>query len=125
MGKSKILIEKRSFLKNAGLYPVKSPDKIPTPEPSPESTLEPAVFDISKRTNGRAKKSQSKLHGEKNDEKNINAGIFNQYFKYQNPFFLKDSYKANKTRNENTVNHVNDVLFDLRNAGNKKETPEN
>ena len=64
MGKTKIPVEKRSFLKSAGLYPIKNLDKIPTPEPSPESTPEPAVFDISKPTKERAKKSQPKLHGD-------------------------------------------------------------
>ena len=61
-----------------------------------------------------------------NDEKNINAEIFNEYFKYQNPSILiKDIYNANQTRNEQIVNQVNDALIDLRNTVKKKKIPEN
>ena len=52
--------------------------------------------------------------------------IFNKYFKYQNPaFLLKDLLNNNRTKNEKIVNHVNNVLIDLKNAVNRKEIPKN
>ena len=61
-----------------------------------------------------------------NDGTNINTEILNKYFKHQNPtFLLKDLHKANKSKDEKIVNHVNDALIDLRNTVNRKELPEN
>ena len=48
------------------------------------------------------------------DEKCINNEIFWKYFKYQLPLFLlKDLFKV---KNYKLVNHIIDVLIDLRNT---------
>ena len=49
------------------------------------------------------------------NEKDINDGIFWDYFKYQNPSFLaKDLIRSMQAKNEKLVNNVNDRLMDLR-----------
>ena len=56
----------------------------------------------------------------KDDEKNINSELFNEYFGYQNPSFqVKDLIKANQT------NQTIDSANELRNSIIKKRIPEN
>ena len=59
------------------------------------------------------------------DKKDINDGIFWNYFKYQNPQFLaKALITAKQAKNEQLGNNVKDKLVDLRNAIRTK-IPEN
>ena len=60
------------------------------------------------------------------DEKDINAKIFWNYFKYQCPLFLaKDLITSKQAKNEQLVNSINGELIDLQNVITKKEIPEN
>ena len=62
----------------------------------------------------------------KNDEKNINTEVFNEYFGYQNPSFLaEDLFKANQVKNDQIVDQTIDSINELRNSIVKKEIPEN
>ena len=62
----------------------------------------------------------------KNDEKNINTEVFNEYFGYQNPSFLaEDLFKANQVKNNQIVDQTIDSINELRNSIVKKEIPEN
>lgn len=55
------------------------------------------------------------------DKKDINRKIFWNYFDYQSPSFLaKYLLKAKQANNQQSVNHINDSLIDLRNVANKK-----
>ena len=62
----------------------------------------------------------------KNDEKNRNTEVFNEYFGYQNPSFLaEDLFKANQVKNNQIVDQTIDSINELRNSIVKKEIPEN
>ena len=89
MRKGKMLVEKKSFLKNTGLL-LSAREKIvnnfksklfPTRNLEPE----PAVFDVPKLT----KKLKLTDIWKKiiRDEANINTVIFTEHFKYQNPSY--------------------------------------
>ena len=59
-------------------------------------------------------------------KKNINKEIPREFFEYQNSSFpAKDLYKANQTKNEQTVNQINDALIDLKNDVIRKTISEN
>ena len=62
----------------------------------------------------------------KNEEKNINEQIFNDFFNYHYPSFLvKDLYEENKNKNDKTVKNINESFINLRNSIKSKEIPEN
>ena len=100
-------------------------------EPTPKVAREPTPKPATEATSAKHKKSKLKL--QQNfineiiaDEKDINNGIFSNYFKYQKPSFLvKDLINAKQNKNEKLVNNINNGLIDLRNDSNMKEIPEN
>ena len=54
--------------------------------------------------------------------KKLNDKIFRNCFKYQNLSFLaKELVRANKDKNQQLVNNINDKLIDLRNIIIKKK----
>ena len=62
----------------------------------------------------------------KNDEKNINKEIFNEYFGHQNPSFLaKDLIETNQSKNKQIVQQFLDSFDELRSSIIKKEILEN
>ena len=62
----------------------------------------------------------------KNDERNINKQIFNEFFNYQNPSFLvKDLYEDIQNKNDKVVKNINESLINIINSINRKEVPEN
>ena len=102
-----------------GIFPTKNADKIPTPEPA----LEPTIEQTNKSSLNLYEDFFSKIA---NDKTNANTEIFHEYFNYYNPWTLvKDFYNVNQTRNEKIVTQVNDALTDLGNAINKNENPKN
>ena len=59
-------------------------------------------------------------------KKNMNDQIFREYFNYQSTSFLsKDFYVVNQNKNDIIVKYLTELLIDLRNSFNSKETPEN
>ena len=118
-------------------FPIKNLDKIPSRDPGTEPATEsevatePALKPATETTPTKHKKSKLKL--QQNfineiiaDEKDINNGIFSNYFKYQKPSFLvKDLINAKQNKNEKLVNNINNGLIDLRNNIKRKEIPEN
>ena len=59
-------------------------------------------------------------------KKNMNDQIFREYFNYQSTSFLsKDFYVVNQNKNDLIVKFLTELLIDLRNSFNSKETPEN
>ena len=118
-------------------FPIKNLDKIPSRDPGTEPATEsevatePAPKPATETTPTKHKKSKLKL--QQNfineiiaDEKDINNGIFSNYFKYQKPSFLvKDLINAKQNKNEKLVNNINNGLIDLRNNIKRKEIPEN
>ena len=66
------------------------------------------------------------LDGTKNEDKNINEQIFNEYFNYYYAsFLLKNLYEDNQNNNGKTVKNIHESLINLRNSSNGKEIPEN
>ena len=56
----------------------------------------------------------------------MNDQIFREYFNYQSTSFLsKDFYVVNQNKNDIIVKYLTELLIDLRNSFNSKETPEN
>ena len=63
------------------------------------------------------------LNKNANDETNKNNEIFNEYFKYHYlSFLVKRLYNANQTRNEKTVNQVNEELKFLKMKTQRKKS---
>ena len=63
------------------------------------------------------------LNKNANDETNKNNEIFNEYFKYHNlSFLVKRLYNANQTRNEKTVNQVNEEFKFLKMKTQRKKS---
>ena len=111
-------INKNSF--KTKIFPAKNSDKIPILEQEPE----PTVFTTPKPTKEWTNNSKSYVDFQNkitNDETNINAEIFNEYFKYHNPTcLLKDLFHTDETKNNKVVNCANDTLIDVINSVNKK-----
>ena len=100
----------------SNIFPIKTLDKIQTPEPKPDPTHESTGFNAPKATT----KSEQKISPLKLWENYINDKVFREYFTYQNPlFFIKDFHKANEAKIEKKINQVHDKLSDLRNNVNK------
>ena len=66
------------------------------------------------------------LNGIKNEEKNINEQIFNEFFSYHYlSFLVKDLYEDKQNINDKITRNINESLINLRNSINSKEIPEN
>ena len=61
----------------------------------------------------------------KNDLKNKNSEIFNEYFGYLTPFLLADLFKVNHVKSNQTVNHSNNSINELKNSIIKIKNPKN
>ena len=131
MGKGKMPVQKRSFLKNVGL-PLGAREKILDsfnskifPTKNFEHPNKNYWLHLHKKE--QAKISNFNLYADLivKDETNINTEIFIGYFGYKNPsFLLRYLYNSKGSINEKIVNSVN-ALIDLRNAVQKKEIPNN
>ena len=80
---------------------------------APELTLEAAPESTKKSSVGWYKKCLNTIV---NDEKDVNTEMFREYFKYQNPLFLKKYlYNAHQIKNESIWEPIGYVFLDLIN----------
>ena len=94
------------------------------PATEPEVATEP-------KAKTKCKISPLKLHENffkeiKNEEKNINEQMFNEFFSCHSPSFLvKDLYEDNREKNDKIVKNINELFSNLENFINSKEIAEN
>ena len=112
---------------------MKTLDKYPTREPTPDTAAEPIPKVKTEPTPTKHKKSKLKLQQEFkneiiNDEKNTTNEMLSNYIRYHNLLLLINNLiNAKQNKNEKLVYNynINNRLTDLRNNINRKEISEN
>ena len=88
-----------------------------TPYATPDTTRYTTSDTTLRQTRSETSRLNKNLINEiKNDEKNINTEVYNEYFGYRNSSFLEeDLFKANQVKNNQKVNQTTDSINELRN----------